>query len=126
MANNANTTELCNYLRFCDTAGNKVKTGSGNYTDIVIPTNTILAIGGDAAAAKVKILFQAVNGSATDDSVDIDYDISKFGLPFVINEIVKFIQKPGRGVIDICDVNTGFRFNDVLASPAACTINVQD
>lgn len=124
MANNSLNTEVVSYLRFCDTAGNKTKTGSNNYTDLVIPTNTILAIGGDAGAAAIKIVFQSVKGDSTDDSVDMTYDITRFGLPHVINEIVQAIQKPGGGVTTVCDANTG-----VVCTPAltgACTINVQD
>ena len=89
------TSEQTSYLRFCDEAGNKEKNGANDYTDAVFPTNTILCLGGDAGQAKMKIKFQGMNGTHTADEVDITYDIANYGLPTVLNEMVKLIQKPG-------------------------------
>tara|TARA_R100000278_G_scaffold9073_2_gene10999 strand:+ start:3969 stop:4355 length:387 start_codon:yes stop_codon:yes gene_type:complete len=124
------TSEQTSYLRFCDEAGNKERNGSGDYTDAVLPTNTILCLGGNAANAKMQMNFQKMNGTAGADTVTMDYLIATYGLPFALNELVKQIQKPGMTVIDIADVNTGFVFSDVINlggnTPVVCTIAVAD
>ena len=120
------TSEQTSYLRFCDEAGNKEKNGANDYTDAVFPTNTILCLGGDAGVPKMKIKFQGMNGTHTADEVDITYNIAKYGLPTVLNEMVKLIQKPGMTMIDVCDVNLDIRGSETFAQPAACVINCTD
>lgn len=122
MANNVKG--LSNYLYFSDVTTASTKTGANDYTDVMIPTDTILGIFAVHNAKAIDILFKSLHGDNDHDRVAITVDNTNLSIPQICNELVKFIQAaPGGKMLKVCDVRNGIF---ALEEITACAITVQD
>tara|TARA_R100001463_G_scaffold85139_2_gene140007 strand:+ start:6505 stop:6870 length:366 start_codon:yes stop_codon:yes gene_type:complete len=121
MANNVKG--LSNYLFFSDITTASTKTGSNDYTDVLIPTDTITGIMVRATGRTIDILFRSLHGDDDVDYVSLTATSATYTLPQICNELIKMIQAEGRKFIKVADKRNGLY---ILPEITNCSIVVAD
>lgn len=121
MANNVKG--LSNYLFFSDITTASDKTGSNDYTDVMIPTDTIMGIMVRASGRDIDILFRSLHGDDDVDFVTLSVVSATYTLPQVCSELIKMIQAEGRKFIKVADKRNGLY---ILPEITNCAITVAD